>query len=375
MWSPPPPWRSVLIGMLGFGLSTGCILPSGPDAGRADLLVVGLRSGRLLLVNTRGPTVVGEIGLRLSPLVSPSAVASDAQWLFLNAQLPDESSKLIALSLRERRVLWMLDLATRDSVLSHNGVKLLPGWRSAPTADGRKLFMARALRGDTLGIAVLDVGRREVADVIVGGPPFRNLLVVAGASQGDSDLLAAWGNDSLYLFRTAPPFELTVVSPPPPGSRFISNLSRAPGRSLYVAGDASVGLYDLATLTYRTVVPWQVFGGPIPSPDGSVVVGTGGGGDVFFPATGLVPVLGPNLETVAVVDLRSPSDRGGPLVVASAAFSLVFPELYLGAGTDQFRSDFTPQPARIVIVDRRTWSVRATLYLQDWGVLKVFPLP
>lgn len=379
------PYRCRLEGVLIVGIALllcgGCGGPVEPNLRAADLILVGLESGRLLLVDSKTPAVVGEIGPRAYP-VHGSVVGRDGKRLFFSGKYPDNSWKLVAVDLNERQLFWALDQATpQGTIPSYSGVKLIPGSDAlAVSSDGVVLYVNPAAQGTTTGIAVLDITTREVRGfwgpilssgmTTLSGSAAADTLVVIGTRTADDDLI----RDSVYVLRTGVSFEVLRVIPPPPGSTQIWSVARASGLSFYAAGNNTIGVYDLASNGYSAVRSRQGFGAAVSSHDGSMVVLPDPGDPPTAP-TGLLPVLGAGLQPGRIVDLRSLSTSSVPPATTHVAFSPTATELFVTAGSTHIRQDFNPEPGRLVIVDYLTGAVRGTLNLQDWGHARVFTLP
>ena len=216
-----PAERQVLILGIALLLCGGCGGPVEPNLRAADLILVGLESGRLLLVDSKTPAVVGEIGPRAYP-VHGSVVGRDGKRLFFSGKYPDNSWKLVAVDLNERQLFWALDQATpQGTIPSYSGVKLIPGSDAlAVSSDGVVLYVNPAAQGTTTGIAVLDITTREVRGfwgpilssgmTTLSGSAAADTLVVIGTRTADDDLI----RDSVYVLRTGVSFEVLRVIPP-----------------------------------------------------------------------------------------------------------------------------------------------------------------
>lgn len=377
-------WRARVLALVFWQIGLGaCRGPVDPTRPAADLLVLDVQSGRLLLVDSRTPAVTGEVGPRAYPIHGPT-IRRDGKVLFFSGKYPDESWKLVALDLTSRQVAWTLDQARSDGTFpTHNGVQLAAASDGlAVSGDGASLYIAPAIQGETRGIATVDIGRREVRGF---WGPFRTyqMVVVSGSSAPGVDTIVAIGTrgpdirrarDSVYVLRTGASFEVLAVVAPPPGSWQIWSLADGPGSLVYVAGDQAIGVYDMAARAY-TAVRWrQGFGRVVSSPDGEMVALPDPGDPPVAP-TGLLPVFGAGLQPLALFDLRSLATAGVPPATSHVAFSPTSAELFVTAGSTTPRQDFGVEAGRLFILNWRTGAVRAVLDLQDWGHASVFLLP
>ena len=349
-------------------LIAGCSGTTGPDLSRGDLAIFGLDTGHPVVVDSRQGTILGEIRQAVSMRQVLNILPSPDRAYF-TAPFTDNRSRLSAIDLSTRTVIWEVE--------NELGVAFTLTEALALSSDRQALYV-HAIRGSELGVASFDLAARAVTS-FVPIPSLSNAGIVAltrGGGRTVDTLVAAVGNqDSALFIRLAAPAVLGGLRPPP-GSRHIFSMAEGvPGR-LYVSGDASIGLYDRPTGAYLATVPTQALGELVTTDDGRMVTLPDYGYGGFVP-TGVMPILGEGLNTIAVVDLRPLGHPGAPPTAADAVFSSSGEKLYIALGTSAITSGNVPhEKARVVVADTRTGAIERVIDLNAYGGYhKIITLP
>jgi hypothetical protein len=354
---------------------------------QADALVLGANSGTSTLIDSEDPAVVGALSLApgMRNLVA-AATSSDHRTLFIVAKFVDNSWKLARISLTRREVEWTLDVAVNGGAVipEFAGVRLFGVDGIAVSSDGANLLLTGARQNGNWGAAVVNAATPAVTRFLSAGPLFGPPVTMRGEGLAGADTVIAIAgvgpdenrpSDSALVLRMGATPAIVGRIPAPPGSSRIGNLARGPAGQVYVAGNASIGVYDLRAAAYGPVRQMTVYGNAISSTDGQLVALTDPGSATTNPR-GFIPLFDRNLSPVYQVDLRSLGQGGVPPVVSHLAFGVQGARLLLGAGTTELRPDARPpELGRVLIVQPPYTAVTKVLPLTDYGPPYLVPLP
>ncbi len=355
----------------------GCSGPTEPDLGAGDVVLFHFDGGFPLVVDSRSQRVVGPIDMP-STVYPVNAVVADAETAYFAGDFADNSTKIAAVDLRARRLSWTFDIASGFDAIELNGVRLTENVETvALSRDGRTLYFAQAYRGAEPGLAGFDLAARTVTWFLPTSARLTAPIVLNAHSRPHADTVIALAlpeersqpSDSAVIIDVGDRGRLVGVVRAPPGSRYLSSLAKAAGGRIYVAGSASIGVYDLASKTYLAVIPrmGRGRGEVVASDDGLRVALPDGGNEPLLPI-GLVPIYDGNLHLVATVDLRPLGAEVPPAAASGATFSRNGDRLFVSMGTGRFRRDaFSAEKARLVVASAVTGAIERVVEIDDFG--------
>lgn len=313
-----------------------------------------------------------------------SAVAADTSALYVSTIDETGTRELLAIDTKTARIVWrqhLADIAPRGPI---TGLTLEAGV-VATTPDGRRLLLARARRGDTLGLAAIDVQTRTPVAFV--GPfaatAMATLLPTAAYPAGAVIVAATRTRDALpttgalYLLdgatlvvRDSIPIVLTAGDLP---GYLEQLLVSSDHRHLYVVGPAFLYAYDLVDRRVVASARRPSRGFLAITPDAGTIVVTDPGDGRDQPGSGLLYVYGPDLASRGIIDLRSSASvSGAPPRTVNAAASRDGRRLYVTAGSNTGGPLYAPQPGRVLIVDLLSGALAGVVALTDWGPGAVF---
>ncbi len=292
---------------------------------------------------------------------------------------------LAAVDVRTATSLWSLPLSENGQPSVIDGIGLLTGEVLAVSPDGRRLYMARAVRSGVGGIAVLDLtSKRPVLfdgpwSVAAGGivplainttvPLLRDGALAVVASRQNSAGGGPRRGEKVYLLAPGTLAVLDSIAPDVLGGSATQEIwqvvASPDGRRLYVAGSERIVQFDLATRRVEASVARPSLGAISVAADGSTVVVTDAGRFPDTPGSGLLFTYGSDLVPRGTIDVSSPLGavpRSPSAIATGIALSQRSGHLmYVRAGTPSIGPLYPVQPARLLLVDPVERRVTQTL--------------
>ncbi|MGH7647170.1 MAG: hypothetical protein ACREND_03555 [Gemmatimonadaceae bacterium] len=303
----------------------------------------------------------------------------------LPQSIPNGTRELIAVDARAVRIAWevrMNDLAASGAL---PGLHLEAGQLSV-SPDGHALVLGDASRGDTVGLALVDLATRIPMAFVA---PFAHArfasrsLPASGRYPNGAVVMKATrtldqpaSSGALYILdgktlSVSDSIVLTPIANDVPGDLGQPILSRD-GTRVYVIGPAFLYVYALSEHRLLASAPRPSFGDLTISLDDRTVYVTDPGVGLDTPGTGLVFVFDADLNPLSPINLRTSAAVDGlaPRTV-SGAISTDGTKLYLTSGSAGIFGLFPTQPGRVLTIDRGTGSLTGSIPLGDVGAAAI----
>lgn len=291
-------------------------------------------------------------------------------------------NELVALDSRSLKVLWRERLSEIEQRSAAGPLVLFGGpGGSAIAPDGGRLVL-RARRNDTVGLAVLDLERRQPVGFV---GPFWSVSLTALPARAElpegAVVLAGtrvknWQSAGVLFVldpRTLEVADSAILVPSFQGSwgGLVQALPAPDGRHVYALGADRIYKYDLVERRVVATVqrPHGLLHATLAvSPDGGTLYLTDPGDGFDILGSGTIPVFSAELQAREPVDLRYLRLAGLPPQTRYVAFSRDGALAYVTAGTHRFDG----QEAHLLVVDVATATLRSVVFLGGWGAPRLF---
>lgn len=366
------------------GLGSGCSNPNAPviSPGEVVLITSPERDQLWMIVPTSGAITAR---LDLGGKAQSAAASSDGTTLYAGVSGAGFRNELVAIDTRVNRVLWRLRLGSDGQPNFLDGVGLISGEALALSHDGQGLYLWRAVKDGVTGVTLVDVSTRRptafsgpwnvsgLVPIPPSAPRWSGALAVVGSRANAAG--GPLGGSSVFVLD---PVSLQVVDSilaedlgGAQGEDIWEVVPSPDGQALYIAGSQRLVRYSLADQRVTASVARPGTGGLSVTSDGETLIVTDGGTWPELPGSGLVYAYGPNFEPHGTIDVSTPLG-GRPLsptatVTGGTAMSLDGRTVYVRAGTPPIGTLYTPQPARLLMVDMIDRSLRRAVELGGFG--------
>jgi len=350
------------------------------------LLVAGGESGQFTTVTPRTGRVVGHLG-PIPRYQDDYALSPDSSTLYVLAH-GESGGRLLALNMGALSIRYDRPLAGAGSAGGQStGLTVYGDYGIAVSPDGRRLFIASAVRGTTAsdtipGVAVLDASTSAplgfVGPMWVQPGGMISLPAGAGASAGAILIVGRRyrrAQPSLDWLFTLDPVTLTVVDSvaiapaSSSGGPTLLGVVPAPDRqNVYVFGVGLFYKYDMVgrTVTASAALP-GLGGGVAIAADGQTLYLTDAGDFFNNPGSGFLYVYGSDLKLRDSIDVRGAAVGGVMPSTKAVVVSRDGTLLYVASGTASRGPLFGPQPSRVLVVDIASKQLVRVIPLQDWN--------
>ncbi|CAN5631156.1 hypothetical protein BH23GEM1_BH23GEM1_07500 [soil metagenome] len=372
--------------VLAGGLGSGCSNPNAPVISPGEVvLVTSPERDQLWMIVPASGAITAR--LALGGKAQGAAASSDGSTLYVGISGAGFRNELVAIDTRVNRVAWRLRLGSNGQPNFLDGVGLNSGEALALSHDGQSLYLWRAVKDGVTGITLVDVSTRRptafsgpwnvagsgLVPIPPSAPRWSGALAVVGSRAN-----AAGGPRRGSSVFVLDPVSLQVVDSILAGDlggaqgEDIWEVVPSPdGQTLYIAGSQRLVRYSLADQRVIASVARPAPGLLSVTSDGETLIVTDGGTWPDFPGSGLLYAYGPNFEPHGSIDVSTPlgGRPSGPTatVTGPTAMSLDGRTIYVRAGTLSIGPLYTPQPARLLIVDIIGRTLQRTVDLGGFG--------
>ncbi len=374
-------------------MASGCrdtMRPPDPDPSGETVVTTVAEGQAVWMIDPSAGRILAR--LDVGGQIEGAATSPDGAMLYVGVRAPGFRNELVAVDTRAGSVRWRLPLAENGRPHVIDGVGLRNGEVIAVSPDGERLHLWRAEKEGVVGVVSLDLRtRRPVGfsgpwNVAAGGlvplapegvAPRGALAVLASrenASGGPRGRAAVYLLDPVSL---APLDSILPASLGGPQDQDIWQIIPAPGgRDLFLAGSHQLVRYDLVARRVAASTPRPSSGALSVTSDTGHVVISDSGTWPDNPGSGHLFLFGPNLEPRGVIDVStalggrpsSPTATRTGLMAASRDGRTV----YVRAGSDLVGPLYPAQPARLLVVDVVSRTLRRAVKLDGYGLGAVF---
>lgn len=349
-------------------LCLGCSNSTPPELGFGPWLI--LVAGSTIRAIDLDSGVVFWV-MPLDGAVEGVATGSEPHRVFVSVKRSGGERELLSIDLCGRVIDWRLAMFGAGGPNQINEIGLSTGEVVAVPPRADRIYLWRSWKGDTLGIASLDLDQLTPTafsgpwNVAAGGivplwPGRSNeaLAVVASRDQNGSRR-----GSKIYLLD---PASLTVsdsidVSDLGAQGEVWSVTALTETGTILVGGATWLATYDTGLGELVRSVARPASGSVNVSPDGATVVLTDVGTWPDFPGSGLLHLFDSELSPVGTIDVSTPlgGSPGGPTatVTMTVAFADDGRTAYILAGTASRGPLYPTQTTRIIAVDLETRTV------------------
>lgn len=349
-----------------------CATPSAPSVRehQSRLLVAGTEDGTVVLdLDWRG------VVRRSGPMFAsqgPSVYSAQGEVISVG-DLASGDRIMVGVDAASGLELWRVPIEVSGQAQSVDGIELGADVIAAHPARS-EVFLWPVRRNDEVGVASFDYRGGRVTRFYGPIPGrFRGMAVALFAGTSDGCLIIGAdsgrrGNSRAFLM-TACAGDASVREPVllPQTSHFIRQMELAPGgTAVVVMTEVELLRFDIATMTLT-----ERASRPLSAPfhqsrmTGELIIADAG--TEVVSSSGIVFVLGADLELKAVYDLRSLPTSERPLGVLGAEASADGRWLYVLGGVPRGGPLYGPQETHVVVVDRATGQVAGVMGLGTFG--------
>ena len=386
-----PAWGVCLLGLI------SCQQPTTPvTAGAGAESVVtsisddGAFQSSLIRVDAFTATIVAR--RELGGYLEGATLSADSNLIYAGIASINGRRELLAINARSLREEWRLRLSERlQPAFGPIGIRTAEVL--TPSVDGTSLYVWRAEQDNVVGIAAVDLASRRtrafsgpwnvagggMVAIPRGAPTLPNGALAVIASREN----AATGprrQSMLFLLDLQSLAPLDSVTPQDLGgssaATFWDVAVVANGRELVIGNEAELVRFDLATrrVLGRTS---RIGSGPFSvEPASGTVVLADNGRFPDSPGRGLLQLFRADLTANGTIDISTPLGGvpNGPtaLVMGFVGRSADGKSVFVRTGTSPIGTLYPAQPARLLLVDLTSRTVRASVALGGAGLGYVF---
>lgn len=350
---------AAVTGALGAGLFLACSNATEPTSVPPESLVLVAGSEIEGFDPSSGAAVWS---MSVQGMIENVVLSPDGRGMLLavNTQASDRS--LMKVDLCSLIVEWRLPLLRSGEPNWIEDVGLSTGEVMATDASGGFAYLWRSWKGDTLGIALVDLDRYAPSafsgpwDVRAGGisPPSAESLTepLAIVASRHPD-----GEEKLYFLNETTLEPIDSVSSAEMGETGeIWSVDRiGTGEALLIGGDGWLALYDRDAGEPVASATRPAIGAVHVAPSGNTVLLTDAGVWPDSPGSGLLHVFGAQLSPLGIIDVSTPVGGVPGTATASVTWSVAFGDdgqtAYVLGGTIDPGPLYPSQPTRIFEVD------------------------
>lgn len=386
-----PAWGVCLVGLIACQQPTAQI-QAGPGAESVVTSISdeGALQSSLIRVDASTASILAR--RELGGYLEGATLSADSNLIYAGVVSIDGRRDLLAIDVRTLREVWRLRISDRlQPAFGPIGIRTAEVL--APSLDGTSLYIWRAEQNNVVGIAAVDLASRRtrafsgpwnvagggMVAIPRGAPTWPNgaLAVIAGREN------AATGprrQTMLYLLDLQSLAPLDSVTPQDLGglsaATFWDVAVVANGRELLIGNEAELVRFDLATrrVLGRTS---RIGSGPfMVEPASGTVVLADNGRFPDSPGRGLLQLFRADLTADGTIDISTPlgGAPNGPtaLVMGFVGRSADGKSVYVRTGTPPIGTLYPAQPARLLLVDLTSRTVRASVALGGAGLGYIF---
>lgn len=352
---------------------TGCADPSGPATHlhAEGILVAGTEEGALLvdldwrgIIRRSGPRFVGQ---------GPNVLNGRGELITVG-RLADGATVMAGLNIESGLELWRTAISQGTTPVTMDGVAL--GATMITSNPSRpEVFLWRAVQSGVTGIAGYDYSKRRITRFIGPvGTRFRAMAGTPATTQNPDGCLvmamdAGTGANTrafLHVVCGTSYADRDSMSLALPSRQVLQMELTAEGRDLIVMTDIELLKLDPATLSVK-VRATRPLAAPFFAARSTGTLIIPDVGSSFVASTGIIYLLGADLELSSIIDLRALSFGERPLGILGAEESLDRKWLYIVGGVPRNGPLYGPQQTHVVIIDKSTGLVVDTVHLHTVG--------